>query len=108
MRPHAASHSHSISASFLSPFLHSCLRNSLVRAHRLFLTHLLLAISQYAPDLKEDNIQFLSLQRGDIVDVLEQHESGWWEGMLNGVIGGAYTKRSFARGALCMLWQCSP
>ena len=55
------------------------------------------AICEYVPDdtSQEGDIHFLSFVAGDVIDVLEQDESGWWEGVLNGAIGvfpGSYVQ----------------
>lgn len=31
--------------------------------------------------------QFLQFAQGTVIDVLEQDESGWWEGMCDGLLG---------------------
>ena len=38
-------------------------------------------------DFEARNSDELSLDRGDIVTLLEQSDSGWWKGDLNGKIG---------------------
>jgi hypothetical protein len=55
------------------------------------------AICEYHPGDTNmyEEIRFLQFDRGAIIDVLEQDESGWWEGILDGIIGvfpGSYVK----------------
>ena len=49
------------------------------------------AICQFKPEdqITEEvgEVQWLAFEQGDIIDVVEQDESGWWEGLLNGVWG---------------------
>jgi hypothetical protein len=56
-----------------------------------------MAICDYHPaDLGSyDDIRFLEFDRGAIIEVLEQDGSGWWEGLLDGIIGvfpGSYVQ----------------
>ncbi len=54
-----------------------------------------LVISAWVPHISEDNIKFLTVNKGDVIYVLEQDESGWWEGNLRGEVGvfpGSYVE----------------
>lgn len=56
------------------------------------------AICAYDPDQMggvDDDITFLRFEKGEMIDVVEQDESGWWEGIVNGEWGifpGSYVK----------------
>ena len=45
------------------------------------------ALHDYMGEEDVEDAQFLLFEQGAIVDVLEQDESGWWEGMVDGQIG---------------------
>lgn len=40
------------------------------------------ALHAYVPTPSEEDqtLTFLAFQKGDLIDVIEMHESGWWEG----------------------------